>query len=566
MTATRPVVRRSGWIIASVVLATFGYLLAAEFTWWDDASTVHQNPLLNPATRDSLVYFWTTPQHAIFIPLTYTIWFLLSFPARVAPDALGIALNPAWFHATNIAFHMLSALAVAGILRRIFRTEWAAVLGAIAFAVHPVQVESVAWVSGLKDVMSGCFVLWAIYWFVRAREAQGRLPQPCTHARAPEPSPQPTKSPTPVTPVFLVIVSVAMLVLALLSKPSAMTAPALILVIDVLLLHTPWKQAVRSVLPYAVVVIPFMIIAKLSQPALSVDSPLWARPLIAMDSVSFYLGKLVFPHPLTLDYGRTPTRVIETGQIYWTWIVALAAAGIGAWMLRKRWYAPACGLAAIALAPAHTLGLVRFEFQDVSTVADHYLYVALLGVAIVLAWAVAAIPAMRYVAIVLLGFWCGGSVWQTRHWQDHKTLMLHTYEQTPFGKVGATNLTSWGIITRDLPMAKHFSDIALQNRPDEPVVLMNAAYVALIERNDARAKEMFLRYVGAHERFYGAQSPRVAEAWVKAGQAYLDTKRLTEARWCVENAQRLAPFSPDVQALDRAVKQALRAEALNETE
>ena len=521
MNASRRIVRRSGRIIAAVVLATFGYLLAAEFTWWDDSNTVHQNPLLNPASWASVEYYWTHAEHSIFIPLTYTVWILLTFVSRVTPDPLDIALNPLWYHAVNILFHLLSAFAVAGILRRVFRNEWAAVIGAIAFAVHPVQVESVAWVSGLKDVMSGCFVLWGIYWLVRARQAD--------------------------RPTSAKLVSIAMLVLALLSKPAAMTAPAVLLVVDLLLLKTPWRRAIRDVVPYVIVTIPFMVIAKLSQPALSIESPIWARPLIAMDSVAFYLGKILFPYPLVLDYGRTPMRVIETGQIYWTWVFAFAALVGVLWMLRKRFFIPAAAILVLVLAPAHTLGLVRFEFQDVSTVADHYFYVAMLGIAILIGWAVVHLRSTRYVAVGILGIWCVASAWQTRVWQDHETLMLHTYAHTPYGKVGATNLASWGVITRNLPMAKRFSEIALQNRPNEPVVLVNAAYVALIERDDARAKELFLRNVAEHEKFYGKDAPGVAEAWVKAADAYFDTNRPNDACWCVENAQRLAPSSPEVQ-------------------
>lgn len=535
MTASRRVVRRSGWILAAVVLATFGYLFAADFTWWDDSSTVHQNPFLNPASWASIEYYWTHAEHSIFIPLTYTVWILLTFLARVTPDPLDIALNPLWYHAANILFHLVSAFAVAGILRRLFRNEWAAVLGAVAFAVHPVQVESVAWISGLKDVMSGCFVLWAIYWLVRARQTDA---PPLAHP-----------------------VSVAMLLLALLSKPSAMTAPAVLLVVDLLLLQTPWRRAVRGMIPYLIVTVPFMVIAKLSQPALSIDSPLWARPLIAMDSIAFYMGKLAFPHPLVLDYGRTPTRVIETGQVYWTWAIALAALVGVAWMLRKRVMVPAAALLVLLVAPAHTLGLVRFEFQDVSTVADHYLYVAVLGAAILVAWCVARFREARYVAVLLLTVWCARSAWQTRVWQDHETLMTHTYTHTPFGKVGATNLASWGVITRNLPMAKQFSEIALRNRPHEPVVLVNAAYVALIERDDTRAKEMFLRNVAEHEKYHGKDAPGVADAWVKAADAYLDTNRLDDARWCVENAQRLAPTSPEVQRLTAQLATASRADA-----
>jgi tetratricopeptide (TPR) repeat protein len=300
---------------------------------------------------------------------------------------------------------------------------------------------------------------------------------------------------------------------------------------------------------FAIAAVPFAIIAKLAQPALTIDSPLWARPLIAMDSVAFYAGKILFPHPLVFDYGRTPTYVIQTGAIAWTPLVTIGLLAVIAILLRRRAWAPACGLIILLAAPAHTLGLVKFEFQDVSTVADHYLYVAMLGVSIVAAWMVLRWRGAGTILVIILAAWVLRSGQQTLVWRDHPTLMQHGFRYTPHGKVPATNLASWAIERRDLSSAIKYSEISLANTPDEPVAVSNAGYVALLVKDEVRARQMFERYVGLYASHFGADDPRTAEAWVKAAEAFADAGLLDDARRCAQQAHRIAPQSPGVQSL-----------------
>lgn len=549
MSGLKPIYQRPYLVLAVVVMVVFGSLLQAEFTWWDDASTIHHNPRLNPPSWDSLVYYWTHAEYAIFIPLTYTVWSVLSLVARTTPDDLGISLNPFWFHFSNVLCHGLSVGLVYNILRRLLRCSRAALFGALAFAVHPIQVESVAWVSGLKDVLSGCLVLGAIDRFIRFRETQ-------TGGDFSDVSDQDRSASVRWW------MSIFMLLLALLSKPSAMTTPALLFLLDVLLLKTPWKRAARDQIPFLILVIPFMVIARMTQPAVSVDSPWWARPLIVLDSIAFYWGKILFPYPLVLDYGRTPDYLIRTGQLYWTWVFVIPWVVIFIFLLRKQYHILACGMLVTVVAPIHTLGWVRFEFQAISTVADHYLYVGMLGVGMIVAWIAHRASIARWGMVGLLTIWSITSLIQVRVWKDHKTLMQHTFEHTPFGKVGASNLASWAIAKRDLGMAKHYSDIALKHWPDEPVVLVNAAWIALFQHQDEQARNLLDQNVRVYEQHYGKEDPRVAEAWIRAAEAYLATKRLPEAKNALHKARELDPHQPDLPALFRRLQQASTSDSI----
>ncbi|HTL30181.1 MAG TPA: hypothetical protein VL282_13205, partial [Tepidisphaeraceae bacterium] len=147
-------------LLVAATLLAFGNLLSADFTSWDDPFTITSNPHLNPPTWSGLGYHWRTPEYGLYIPLTYTAWWLIAHVAYSSqPDARGMSLSPMIFHAANIGLHLISVLFVYAILRRILKRDWAACIGALLFALHPVQVEAVGWLSGMKDVLCGTLSL-----------------------------------------------------------------------------------------------------------------------------------------------------------------------------------------------------------------------------------------------------------------------------------------------------------------------------------------------------------------------------------------------------------------------
>jgi protein O-mannosyl-transferase len=131
-----------------VTLVVFGEVRDRQFLW-DDDTNVAENAYLNPVTIPKVLHFWRMPYARLYIPLTYTVWSglaLVSGPA--APQ--GIGLKPRPFHIVNLIFHALSALVVFAILRLLVASDVASCAGAMLFALHPVQVEPVAWVTGLS--------------------------------------------------------------------------------------------------------------------------------------------------------------------------------------------------------------------------------------------------------------------------------------------------------------------------------------------------------------------------------------------------------------------------------
>src|SRR5205823_5661753 len=163
-----------------------------------------------------------------------------------------------------------------------------------------------------------------------------------------------------------------------LAKPIAMMTPLIAVAIDGFI----FGRFRRRVIVWFVPAIVCAIIAKRVQPAPydSIVVPFWGRPIVAGDTIAFYLYKLVWPLRLGVDYGRTPRETLASGWEYLTSSVPLAIA-IVLWMKRRKIPFLVAGAIVFMLGMLPVSGLVRFDFQIYSTVADHYLYLPMLGVA-----------------------------------------------------------------------------------------------------------------------------------------------------------------------------------------
>jgi protein O-mannosyl-transferase len=426
--------RRRDWSVAfkqllillSVVLVV-GQLCGHEFNNLDDVFTIYNNPKLNPSTVANILYYWN-PANAegeLWVPVTNTFWGILAFAGRLeVPDPIiNTWLNPWVFHSANVLVHLATALVVFQLLREILAKDWAACAGAVLFAVHPVQVETVAWTSGGKDLLCGLFTLLSVLAFVQS----GKLPEDAPRRRR------------------LRWASLGWMVLGMLSKPTAVVTPVFLVVLDRAVFARPWKQIARSVWPWFAMAIPCMVWTKLIQPAPRIwVPPVMYRPLIATDALAFYMQKIVLPLQNCFDYGRHPQLVIDRGWIYYTW-AAPAIAALVLWHVRRRLPLVVAGVVLAAAGLLPVLGFVPFDYQARTTVTDHYLYLPMAGVALAIATALAKVPARaaRPVAaiasIVLLAFgiraWFAAGVWK-----DNRTLYSNVIHVNPDSWLACNNL------------------------------------------------------------------------------------------------------------------------------
>lgn len=427
-----PSVRRTGvakWLpvllIVAATLAAFAPVVRHEFVAWDDDFTLQLNPRMRNPSVENMAYYWRHSFMDLYVPVTYTVWSGLAFVAKAigtpGPDG---SPDPRIFHAASILVHAINATLVFWLLRRFLKKPWPAAAGALLFALHPLQVEAVAWASGLKDLLCATFCLTAVAQYVQSV-------QPAESGEAER---------SPARRRVHYALSLAAMALGMLSKPGAIIVPALIVVIDLLMLGRPWRRVLASAAPFVLLAVPCIVWTRICQPSDYLRYvPLWKRPLVAADALAFYLYKLLVPARQAFDYGRSPWAIFEKHYGWFTWVVPATIAV--ALFVRRRTattLVAAALLTVIGVAPV--LGFNSFDFEMISTVADHYFYLAMLGPALAAAWAVdrwmahVGADAQRRPAVLcglILCLFAARTLDQERHWRDSREFFTHTLAVNP---------------------------------------------------------------------------------------------------------------------------------------
>lgn len=411
------------WIILLATIMVFWPVVGFEFTGYDDNGNVGTNPDFNPVTARSLGRYWTGPHMDMYIPVTYTVWAGLATMARTEGKNGAWVLEPGVFHAANLLLHAAGAVMVYLIVRKILQrsgwepgrlTDWAACAGAVLFAVHPIQVEAVAWVSGLRDVLGGLLALGAVWFYLEYVSSVGRKRR------------------------WMYVGGIAAFGLSLLSKPSAISLPIAVAVVDWIVFQRKWLEVIKAVGGWIVVAGVVAVVTKVVQPASTLTGvAIWARGVVALDAISMYLNKIVWPEKLGIDYGRSPEWLLSSGEVWWAWLPAAVGLSV-LWVKRKEWRLAACAGCVFVAILLPVLGVVKFEFQRHSTVADRYAYLAMLGTAIGLAALVRRWPSRKVGALVgcLLVLYGSRACWQVWTWKNSQAVFSHALKVNPTSLAG----------------------------------------------------------------------------------------------------------------------------------
>lgn len=347
-------------LLTLVVLLVFGPAYRHDFLNYDDDINVTANDLVRNASAANLRMVWQQPYHNLYIPLTYSFWQLQAKLSGISATGGNSALNPKIFHGANLLVHLANVLLVFLILGHLLPGSRGALAGALIFAVHPVQVEPVAWVTGFKDLFSGFWYLLAIWQFLVFR-------------RLADLGSKRSRIHYGLTLLFLLC--------AMLAKPGTASLPLVIALLAFVWAKRNLRQTLRETWPLAATALPFVITTTILQSAdkVSIIPSVWQRILICGDTFSFYLSKVLLPVTLGPYYGRTPEYVLTHNWVYLTGVLPyLLLAGL-LWK-GSRQVKLAAGIFVLCLLPVS--GLIPFNFQAFSTVADRYLYLPLLGVAL----------------------------------------------------------------------------------------------------------------------------------------------------------------------------------------
>jgi tetratricopeptide (TPR) repeat protein len=360
------------FLLIALVFVSYVQVFNAGFIW-DDESHLTRNPcIVGPL---GLKEVWTSARGVYYQLVLTTFWTV----HKVA------CLSPWPYHLLNVFLHAGSAVLLWQILRQLnVRGAW---LGAALWALHPVMVQSVAWVTELKNTQSGFFYLLSIFcflkWHERPRELSStpRIQDAAIQGKA---DPRPALLQTGDRQSLLFTSSLVFFILATLSKPSVVMLP-------VVLALCVWWRTGRIYWRNIAVLAPFALISALASVWTVLEQKFhagalgaeWAqtwpeRLIIAGRAIWFYLTKLIWPHPLIFIY---PRWEIDSSQLT-AYLPPLAAlAGLVALCLNRAKWSRAVLLAAayyvVSLFPV--LGFFSVYFFRYTFVSDHFQYLASMG-------------------------------------------------------------------------------------------------------------------------------------------------------------------------------------------
>ncbi len=443
-------------VLAELVIIAFFPALRAGFVSWDDDTDFLGNPYYRGLGPPQLRWMFTV-MSGHYMPLTwlthgvdYVLW----------------GMRPAGYHAVNVVLHALAAVTAYFVALRLLAAAVApeprtarrvgAAVAALVFAVHPLRVESVAWITERRDVLCGLFFLLAVLCYLRAVEpATGR----------------------PKRWYWLAVVLAA---LALASKAMAVTLPAVLLILDVYPLRRlgrgRWnrRDIWREKIPFVALSAMAAVLAVVAQRSVGALSDL--AGLGVVDRVGLTCYALIFYAWKTL----VPTGLAPLYEAPYDWAVlrpwfagsAVVVAAAAALVIRRRpWPGVAAAGAAFGVLLLPVLGLLHF---GVHIVADRNTYLAglvpalLVGGVILRLVAASSVATSRAAMIAAFAIVAvlGVLTWrQSRLWHDSRTLWTHTLDVSPssiaHAKVGVL-LEEEG---RTEEAIVHFRE-ALRLRPD----------------------------------------------------------------------------------------------------
>ncbi len=356
-TGLRSIVRAEWLQIAQVALLIllpclcYWPAMRGEFLW-DDELLTSRSPLLG--SWDGLRKIWFSTVPLDYFPLTNTSFWL---------EWHLWGASPTGYHLVNLALHIASAFLLWRLLLALrLPGAW---FGALLFAVHPINVASVAWIAERKNALSMVFYLATLLAFVRWRE------QPASWRPY--------------------LAALGWYVLAALAKSSVVMLPcALLLIVWWQDGRLRWRDLVRTT-PFFAVSLAAGLLTMWFQyhRTMTADSFVHARPLaeralLAAHAAWFYLGKILFPHPLAMLYPRSRVNVGDP----WSYValVGLAALLAAAWYARRWWgRGPLAALGYFGVTILPVSGMMAMSFFNYADVSDHLVYlsapVVLVGVA-----------------------------------------------------------------------------------------------------------------------------------------------------------------------------------------
>jgi Flp pilus assembly protein TadD len=396
-------------LLAAAVFLTYSRVLHFDFVTFDDPEYVTGNPHVQAGlSLAGVAWAFGSSAAGSWFPLTWLSHML---------DCELFGLASGWHHFTNVWIHALSTLLWFAVLKRITGARSKSALVAFLFALHPLHVESVAWVCERKDVLSALFwvlTLWAYAGYV-GRPGRGRY-----------------------------ILTLFLFCLGLMAKPMLVTLPVVLLLLD----RWPFRRGVRILekFPFfaasaAVSVVTYLVHQKAGALASFEVVPVAARVENALVSYAVYILKMVWPFNLAVFYPYSQGSIVAPAVIAG---IALGTITILVIRVLPRWPYLAVGWLWYLVTLVPVIGLIQAGAQ---ARADRFTYIPMIGISIVVVWgvseALAAWPRIRLALAAAVCSACLVLTWlQVGYWRDSISLYQHAIDVTSDNYVARFNLAS----------------------------------------------------------------------------------------------------------------------------
>ncbi|CAA6813508.1 MAG: Unknown protein [uncultured Thiotrichaceae bacterium] len=530
-------------ILIVIPLLIFTQAYQYDFVWDDN---VHlQHVLLQNFSLETLRQTYSTQYAGMFIPVSYTLWAGL----KAFSEFSSIPLNTV-LHTSNIILHIVNSILVYLLLKNLIQNRLATFLGSLLFIAHPIQVETVVFVTEFRGLLATMFGLLAIYFHMKHYQKHSTTP--------------------------ILLLSLFLFILALLSKPSGVFVALSILLIHRIYYRNSWQSSLLSFAPYLAIVFAYVT---LSHFLISTDySPLqipdYHKPAVWLATISFYLLKIISPTELGASYAITPQFLVQQWWLYPVATIPLFIAA-GVWAIRRS--APLIVLASLlfAVATLATSGLITYGGYYRSMVGDRYIYFGLFAVSLLLAAILDRFDKIQlYVVsfVALIGLALLSAFNQTPIWKDGVTLWTHSIEfefnkEESYEENIATEYYNRGyraLQANDIDNALTNFDIASKRNPTFAAPYLATGSIYYDTGNYQQAAQYFQKgmaldanYVNAYKlantyaklhhykeaREYYEQAilknPKHVESYERIAVVYYNLKEYQKAWWSVEKVEKL---------------------------
>jgi len=466
-------------VLIALCAAVFGPTVRFEFVDYDDDGHVYDRPEiaqgLSPA---GIAWVFSTTFVGNYIPVT-GLTYLVDYELH--------EFDPGGYHLSNLVFHIAGTLLLFIFLFRTTGRLAPSALAAALFAIHPLHVESVAWISARKDVVS------TFFWLAAMLAYAG-------YAKRPR--------------VTMYLLTFVLFTFGLFAKPMLVTFPFVLLLLDVWPLQRidaatlsqresrlVLRRLILEKLPFFIPVIAVSIVTMLIQQRLGAISTITAasptdRIANALIAYVAYLGKMLWPAELIVPYPYNPPALLSVPAMaaaLFLLVVTIAA-------LRFRGRAPYLAVGWLwylgTLVPV--IGFLQVGSQSM---ADRYTYVTLIGIFIAGTWIMDDLSRTRgpvraalvVVGVGLIGLLSALSVQQTEHWKSTTTLFEHTLRYTPGNRIALSNLGAVYLKEERTDEAIRVLEKAVKVSPGSLVVRRNLAVAYRQMQRYADAREQLAR-------------------------------------------------------------------------